>query len=51
LVTDNLNIHSPASLYERFEPAQAQRITGKSSGTTRPSTAVGSTWPRSNFPC
>ena len=26
LVTDNLNTHSPACLYERFEPAQARRL-------------------------
>jgi hypothetical protein len=26
LVLDNLNTHSPASLYEAFEPAQAKRI-------------------------
>jgi hypothetical protein len=26
LVTDNLNTHSPACLYERFEPAEARRI-------------------------
>ncbi|MDE2938273.1 MAG: transposase [Chloroflexota bacterium] len=26
LVTDNLNIHHRASLYEAFEPAEAQRI-------------------------
>ena len=26
LVMDNLNIHSPASLYEAFEPAEARRI-------------------------
>lgn len=26
LVTDNLNIHSPACLYERFEPAEARRL-------------------------
>ena len=26
LVTDNLNTHSPAALYERFEPAEARRI-------------------------
>ena len=25
-VTDNLNIHSPACLYERFEPAEARRL-------------------------
>ena len=27
LVTDNLNTHSPACLYERFEPAEARRLT------------------------
>jgi len=26
LVTDNLNIHSPSALYERYPPAQARRI-------------------------
>ena len=26
LVVDNLNIHHPACLYERFEPAEARRI-------------------------
>ncbi len=29
LVTDNLNTHSPASLYERFAPAVARRIANK----------------------
>jgi hypothetical protein len=29
LVTDNLNIHTPASLYEAFEPAEAHRIARK----------------------
>jgi len=29
LVVDNLNIHHPASLYERFAPAEARRIAGK----------------------
>lgn len=29
LVTDNLNTHTPACLYERFEPAQARRIASK----------------------
>lgn len=29
LVTDNLNIHKPASLYERFEPEEAHRIKNK----------------------
>ena len=27
LVTDNLNTHTPACLYERFEPAEARRLT------------------------
>ena len=27
LVTDNLNTHSPACLYERFEPDEARRLT------------------------
>jgi hypothetical protein len=27
VVQDNLNTHSPASLYEAFEPAEAQRLT------------------------
>jgi hypothetical protein len=29
LVTDNLNTHTPACLYERFAPAQARRIAAK----------------------
>jgi transposase len=29
LVVDNLNIHHPACLYERFEPAEARRIAEK----------------------
>jgi hypothetical protein len=29
LVMDNLNTHTPASLYEAFEPAEAKRIAGK----------------------
>jgi hypothetical protein len=29
LVTDNLNTHSAASLYERFEPTEAERIATK----------------------
>lgn len=29
VVQDNLNIHSPASLYKAFEPSQAQRILQK----------------------
>ena len=29
LITDNLNTHTPACLYERFPPAQARRIAAK----------------------
>ena len=29
LVTDNLNTHTPACLYERFSPAEARRIASK----------------------
>ncbi len=29
LITDNLNTHTPACLYERFEPVQARRIAAK----------------------
>jgi transposase len=29
LVTDNLNVHDPGSLYEAFEPARARRIAEK----------------------
>ena len=29
LVTDNLNTHGPACLYERFAPAEARRIAAK----------------------
>ena len=29
LVTDNLNIHHPAALYERFTPAEARRLSAK----------------------
>ena len=29
LVTDNLNTHTPACLYQRFEPARARRIAAK----------------------
>ena len=46
LVQDNLNTHKPASLYEAFPAAEAAGSSSASNGTTRPSTAVGSTWPR-----
>jgi hypothetical protein len=29
LVTDNLNVHDPGSLYEAFDPARARRIAAK----------------------
>jgi len=29
LVTDNLNVHDPGSLYEAFDPARARRIATK----------------------
>ena len=29
LVTDNLNVHTPAALYERFAPAEARRIASR----------------------
>jgi hypothetical protein len=41
LVTDNLNIHDPGSLYEAFEPERARGSWRSWSGTTRPSTARG----------
>jgi DDE superfamily endonuclease len=39
-VQDNLNTHTPASLYEAFEPAAAKRLADRLESTT-PSTAVG----------
>ena len=29
LVCDNLNTHTPAALYEAFEPAEARRLAGR----------------------
>ena len=49
LVQDNLNTHSPASLYEAFDPAEARRLMNRFRCTTRPSTAVGWTWRRSSW--
>jgi hypothetical protein len=48
LVTDNLNTHSPGSLYEVFEPAEAKRLADKLEIHYSLSTGVGSTWPRSS---
>jgi hypothetical protein len=42
LVMDNLNTHTPASLYEAFEPEEAKRLANKLEiHYTRPSTARG----------
>src|SRR6202051_5066607 len=51
LVQDNLNTHKPASLYEPSPPPRHAGSSSASSGTTRPSTAVGSTWPNPNSAC
>ena len=51
LVQDNLNTHKPASLYEAFPAAERAGSSSASNGTTRPSTAVGSTWPNPNSVC
>ena len=48
LVMDNLNTHSIASLYEAFPPEKAYALAGRLEIHTRPSTARGSTSPRSN---
>ena len=40
LVVDNLNTHTPACLYERFEPARARRIAGKTVLSVRPRSSV-----------
>ena len=48
LVCDNLNTHTLAALYEAFPPDKARRWQSGSKSTTRPSTAVGSTSPKSN---
>jgi hypothetical protein len=41
LVQDNLNTHTPASLYEAFPPARPSGWPTSWSCTTRPSTAAG----------
>jgi hypothetical protein len=41
LVQDNLNTHTPASLYEAFGPAEAKRLTDRLELHARPSTAAG----------
>ena len=49
LVQDNLNTHSPASLYEAFAPPRHAVWSSGSSCITRPSTAVGWIWLRSEL--
>ena len=51
LVQDNLNTHKPASLYEVYPAAEARRLVERSSGTTHPNTAAGSTWRKLNSAC
>jgi DDE superfamily endonuclease len=41
VVLDNLKLHKPASLYERFKPEEARRIRANWSFITRPSMGVG----------
>jgi hypothetical protein len=42
LVMDNLNTHTPASLYEAFDPAEARRLADRlGRSTTPPSTVAG----------
>ena len=48
LVMDNLNTHTPASLYEAFDPKEARRLAEKLEIHYTPNTAPGSTWLRSN---
>ena len=50
LVMDNLNTHSIASLYEAFPPRRPTPWPAGWRSTTHPSTAPGSTSPRSNCP-
>ncbi len=41
LVHDNLNTHTPASLYEAFAPAEAKRLADRLELHSTPSTAAG----------
>jgi hypothetical protein len=41
LVQDNLNTHTPASLYEAFPPVEAGRLADKLELHSTPSTAAG----------
>ena len=41
LVLDNLNTHTPASLYEAFPPAEAKRLANRLELHSTPSTAAG----------
>jgi hypothetical protein len=48
LVMDNLNTHSPGSLYEASSLLRPSAWPTRPRSTTRQNTAAGSTWPRSN---
>ena len=41
VVMDNLNTHSPASLYKAFEPTEARRILNKLSSNIVPDNSLG----------
>jgi hypothetical protein len=41
LIQDNLNTHTPASLYEAFPPAEARRLADRLELHYTPSTAAG----------
>ena len=48
---DNLNTHTPASLYEAFDPKGARRLAERLEIHYTPkNTARGSTWQRSSSP-
>ena len=48
LVWDNLNTHTPASLYKAFPPQEARRLLDHLEIHYTPGTAVGWTSPKSN---
>lgn len=48
VIMDNLNTHKPASLYETFPPAEANRILRRLVFHYTPSTEAGSTWLKSS---
>jgi hypothetical protein len=48
LVQDNLNVHSKASLYEAFPPAEARRLVERFEWRYTPKLEVGLTSPNPN---